>query len=507
MPLLQDTPETPAPPARRRRWIAAAAAALAAGLLSLPLAPGPARPADPVTGDTALAEQARELLGDHPYTALSVALREDGVWRTAGFGEAGGAPVTPDTPFETGSVHKTLTGMLLAELIEEGEIAAGTTLADAFPDTHFADPDLAATTLEELSGHQSGLPSTDPSRALAGLLPLLSRGDPYAGLTAEDVIAAAAAAEVPESPGYGYSNLGVSLLGEAMARLTGTPYQRLLDERVLGPLGMDATVVATAPAEVPDGAAWPHDANGVRVSPWYSAGYAPSGTSTWSTGTDLTRLLDAVADGSAPGAAATEPRFPAGEGTEVGLGWHRSRIGGEEIVWHNGGTGGTRAFVGYAPATGSAVVVTGTTTEFLDSFGMRLLGADVPAAPGSGQGPVLTAVTALLCLAGGLFLLEVGTRRLSGTRLRPAPHRAGTVSASVSALAVLALAHSWGAWALVPPALWTLGAALTAFGITLAAGRWPRLPLTRGHRALGPAVSGLSIAFSLTLACLALWPR
>ena len=70
--------------------------------------------------------------------------------------------------------------------------------------------------------------------------------DPWAEVT-EDSYAALVAAESPRREPGGrvrYSSMGVGLLGDALAARAGMPYDELLDERVLAPLGMSATAVA-----------------------------------------------------------------------------------------------------------------------------------------------------------------------------------------------------------------------------------------------------------------------
>lgn len=52
-------------------------------------------------------------------------------------------------------------------------------------------------------------------------------------------------------------------------------------------------------------------------------------------------------------------------------------------------------------------------------------------------------------------------------------------------------------WDIVPPALWGVGAAVSAWGLITAARAWPRLPTVVGTRpGLRLAVSGLSLALS-----------
>src|SRR5262249_49407303 len=55
-------------------------------------------------------------------------------------------------------------------------------------------------------------------------------------------------------------------------------------------------------------------------------------------------------------AFAQKDRADAG-GMRIGLNWITSYAGGDTIVWHNGGTGGYRTFLGLEPSRGIAVVV------------------------------------------------------------------------------------------------------------------------------------------------------
>lgn len=61
---------------------------------------------------------------------------------------------------------------------------------------------------------------------------------------------------------------------------------------------------------------------------------------------------------------------------EVGLGWHRRRIGKSGVLcWHNGGTGGYRSFAGFIPESKIAVVVLANSTNSVDELAVQILEA------------------------------------------------------------------------------------------------------------------------------------
>jgi hypothetical protein len=74
-------------------------------------------------------------------------------------------------------------------------------------------------------------------------------------------------------------------------------------------------------------------------------------------------------------------RRPTGTpGLDIALGWHIINRNGRDFVWHNGGTGGYRSFVGYSASTGIAVVVLSNTSTVVgvDDIGLHLLDSESP---------------------------------------------------------------------------------------------------------------------------------
>jgi D-alanyl-D-alanine-carboxypeptidase/D-alanyl-D-alanine-endopeptidase len=76
------------------------------------------------------------------------------------------------------------------------------------------------------------------SQIVAGTAEMLCGRDPYAGLTEDGLLRALGAAQLKRTPGTGrihYSNLGVGVLGVALAHAVGRSYADLVVERICEP--------------------------------------------------------------------------------------------------------------------------------------------------------------------------------------------------------------------------------------------------------------------------------
>lgn len=187
------------------------------------------------TGDRRLAGVLAALVaeaGDNAYPLHNIAtfVFEDGKALFAGLG------ADEHTEFEIGSVTKTFNADLLEQAIELGEATPGTTVEEVFGERVSGTP-VSPVTLEELANHTSGLPRTGKQklsnkvRAVLGL-------NPDVGITVDDVVDQAVAAQVEGRGTENYSNLGHDLLGLLLAESAGTNYPGLIKQRVLNPLGM-----------------------------------------------------------------------------------------------------------------------------------------------------------------------------------------------------------------------------------------------------------------------------
>ena len=279
-------------------------------------------------------------------------------------------PITPDTEFEIGSMTKVFTALLLADTVRAGKATLEAPIGAPFAPTTI--------TWQQLATHTSGLPRL-PGDFRSG-----DSANPYAE---QDLarLEASWRSEAPKAkPGerMDYSNFGYAVLGQALAAAWGQPYPAVLKERILGPLGLKDT--ATAWREADPARLAPGHAEQGRAANWDLNAYAPAGALV-STTRDLARLAQAclglvdtplapvLAEAAKPRAAGDMP------GRQIGLGWIVEKRGATTIVWHNGGTGGYRSFVGYDAAKRVGVAVLTNHTRGVEPLGFALLaGIELP---------------------------------------------------------------------------------------------------------------------------------
>jgi CubicO group peptidase (beta-lactamase class C family) len=322
---------------------------------------------------------ARIAAGEYP--AMVVAVVDGDRNHVYGFGrlENGKAP-DADTLFQIGSVTKTFTATLLAEAVERGAVKLDTPVADLLPGFTIPSRNGKAITLGELAMQDSGLPR------LPGNMQPANPPDPYADYGAAKLRAFLAGYRLPRDPGakYEYSNLGLGLLGYALAQHAGTSYQKLLQSRILQPLGMSATSATLGEPLDPRWAPG-HDEQGRPAQPWHLDALAGAGAIN-STGADMLRYLEANM-GRGEGALrramkfAHEPRRAVGGDERIGLAWMTKHGKAGDVVWHNGMTGGYASFMGFTADGKRGVVILTNIQQSVDDLGFATLLAGARLAP------------------------------------------------------------------------------------------------------------------------------
>jgi len=140
----------------------------------------------------------------------------------------------PDTRFRIGSITKQFTSMLVMQLVEEGELSLDARVGELLP--AYRSDTGGMITVHHLLSHTSGVPNynTQPE-----FMTEVSR-NPYA---VGEFVASHCSGDLEFEPGstFRYSNSGYFLLGAIIEQVAGMPYEQVLRERILEPLGMHDT--------------------------------------------------------------------------------------------------------------------------------------------------------------------------------------------------------------------------------------------------------------------------
>ncbi len=279
-------------------------------------------------------------------------------------------PVDENTLYEIGSITKVFTGILLADMVIRGELTLTTPVKDLLPErASVPERDGRQITLLDLSTHTSGLPRLPNNMSQA------DRANPYADYSVRRLYAFLARHTLRRDVGseYEYSNLGVGLLGHALARSAGSSYEDLVVSRIADELEMESTRILLSRSQRARLARGHSD--GTQVANWDIPTLAGAGALR-STAADMLRFLSANL-GLTPTGLANAMRMSHETRPDivgpVGLGWHIIEREGSHIVWHNGGTGGYRAFAGFDLEKRIGVVVLSNSTQSIDDIGLHIL--------------------------------------------------------------------------------------------------------------------------------------
>jgi CubicO group peptidase (beta-lactamase class C family) len=394
------------------------------------------------------------------------------------------------TLFEIGSITKTFTATLFAQRIERGDLALGTTVRDAASGLRaWRRPGVGDVTLGQLATHTAGLPRLplDPWLLLGRLF---TRDGPYGNYSADRFLDFAAASD-PPGPGphgFDYSNYGMALLGEIVARREGTTFDAMVRRDILAPLGMARTGTTTRPE---DAALLAHGHDGAlrRTGYWLIPGMAGAGALR-SNAEEMAKYLVAHRDGTLAGARLTHgQQAKAGERSGVGLSWIIRPAGTSRILWHNGGTGGFRSFAGFHEGTKRGVIVLSNSSVGVDEIGIHLLDPSAPLAPPERPSPWLLALMALV-----VFSLPMIAWRAKLASRRDALWTALEIVTTAMLVHLLAPWGAAGAWA------WPAMAGLAALSVAWVAWRARALPWETPPR---PTQAGRAIGRAFTVAVFA----
>lgn len=296
------------------------------------------------------------------------------------FGKKSAAhPSPPDanTVYEIGSISKTFTAILLAQLHLEGRVKlddrAGKYLPDIVTMPTFENKHI---TLRHLAAHTSALPPMAPNYEDH----IVDHGDMFSTYTRWDLYDFLNNTTLERAIGekYMYSNIGGGLLGHILGRAYGPGYETLLKQKLLDVLGMTGSTLVLTEKQKKN-IATGHDRFGQATPNWHFQDCLQGSGAIKSSLNDMFIYLEAnMGLKDTPLKAAIElshqPVVKTPWGEDGGLAWGTLPDGDLNITWHNGATGGYRAFIGFDKKMKIGVIVlTNSRNTGMDDIGFGLI--------------------------------------------------------------------------------------------------------------------------------------
>jgi CubicO group peptidase (beta-lactamase class C family) len=287
-----------------------------------------------------------------PGAAAGVVHGDELVW-SAGIGFADVAArraSTPKTLYRIASITKTFTATAIMQLRDEDKLALDDPAVAYLPELEKvsnAFGPVEALTIRRLLSHESGLQSEPPGTDFAAVR---YESEPAKTLARAREIAATVAPNTQ----WKYSNLAFQLLGEIVGRVTGQPYGKVVQSRLLRPLKLTGTSFDPVPARLSARKATGYEprflSDELELAPDPGSSVFEAEGGLWSCVEDLGRWLAfQLGDGTAPGgkrliaettlAEMHKPRYLVDEAwtRAWAIGWFAVRE--DDVVWtmHSGG--------------------------------------------------------------------------------------------------------------------------------------------------------------------------
>ena len=262
-----------------------------------------------------------------------------------------GVEASPETQYAVASITKTFTAVSVLQLRDQGKLDLEDPLSKHLPEAAHG-----TLTLRRMLAHASGL-QREPPGEIWETLTFPGEEELLRGLEEVEQV-------LPPMAAWHYSNLAYALLGIVVARISGMPFRDRVQERLLGPLGLDRTTWGPS-----DGAALPYFvepySDSVRREPVLELGGKGGESGLYSTVGDLARWGAFLCDPyesllKASSAAEMHDLNVMADASWTrgwGLGIELSRRGERVFGGHTGGFPGFLSILAYSRRDGIGAVV------------------------------------------------------------------------------------------------------------------------------------------------------
>ncbi|MBL8810030.1 MAG: serine hydrolase [Planctomycetaceae bacterium] len=169
-----------------------------------------------------------------PAISMAIVQGDQVVW-SQGFGhsdERQSKPVSEHSVYRVGSVSKLFTDIAVMQLVEQGKLSLDAPVVDVLPDFHpKQEAGQPPITLRMLMSHRSGLVREPP------------RGNYFddSGTSLDETVASLndTALTYPVDSRTKYSNAGIAVVGQVVAKKLSVPFGVCIQDSILKPLGMN----------------------------------------------------------------------------------------------------------------------------------------------------------------------------------------------------------------------------------------------------------------------------
>lgn len=297
-----------------------------------------------------------------PSIALGLVDRSGLVWSGAvGHADAAGKQAADArTLYRIGSISKLFTDMLIMQQVQQGKLDLDAPLSKYLTDFSPRNPFGKPITLRQLMSHRSGLVREPP------------RGHYFdaSEISLEDTVRSLNSTTLVAAPGTltKYSNAGIAVVGRTLEVVTHQPFDQLMQQALLQPLGMKASSLRATPS-VKASLAYAHmaplDASRF-AAPVFDLGMAPAGN-LYSNVEDLAKFATAMLNGGALQQQRViqtdtlekmwQPQQTPEGPTRYGIGFGLGEVDGHRTVGHSGGIYGFTTKLLLLPDDGFGVIV------------------------------------------------------------------------------------------------------------------------------------------------------
>ena len=284
-----------------------------------------------------------------------------------------GKPADENTIYEIGSISKVFTSLVLAEMVDQGDIHLGDPIERHLPKgTKVPSYDGKKITIRHLATHASGLPGMPNNIGLVS-----NPENPYLAYNEKLMLEFLSTCKLTRAPGvkYEYSNYATGLLGYILASKNKMTYEEMIKTFICEKWKMPNTTISFSEKQK-EKLAIGHTGKAM-TSNWDFDALAGAGAIR-SNVNDMLGFLSfqmGLKETEMKSAVEVSQQLYFTQAGGVALGWHFHK---NQYLWHNGGTGGYRSFTGFDPEKKRGIVILTNSGSSVDDLGFHWLDGESP---------------------------------------------------------------------------------------------------------------------------------